>query len=112
MILRCERCDAVFDGDTFVGYCQECVAWFRDGRKEAHEKAHPTPNIHLTGKFNPADRCPGTVHNPVTNETVCGLCGGDSIQPGYGFAGGFGLGVYQYCEGCNAILDFSEDTGE
>ncbi len=109
---RCERCDCTFESAEFVGYCPECVVWFREGRKTADEKANPTPNVHLTGKFNAADRCPKTVHNPVTNENVCGLCGSESIERGYGFAGGFGLGVYQYCENCNAILDFSEDTGE
>jgi uncharacterized C2H2 Zn-finger protein len=112
MQLRCERCDSVFDSDTFVGYCPECVTWFREGRKVAHDKANPAPGLHLTGKFNEADRCPQTVMNPIDGKHVCGLCGSKSIESGYGFAGGFGLGVYQFCEACNAVLDFSEDTGE
>lgn len=108
----CERCEQPFEGAAFVGYCPECVAWFREGRKKAHAAANPAPGMHLSGKFQDVDRCPRTVENPVTEEQVCGLCGSDDLEPGYGFAGGFGLGVYTFCCGCNAVLDFSEDTGE
>lgn len=114
MRLVCERCEKDFENEIFIGYCEDCVHWFREGRKIAHDKANPRPGVHATGKFLPETRCPKTVTNPVSRRPVCGLCGGehDGLQPGYGFAGGYGLGVYTYCEGCNSVLDFSEDSGE
>jgi hypothetical protein len=112
MNLTCQRCNAAFDGPTYVGYCPECVGWFKGGWKVAHAAANPAPGVHRVGKFQKADRCPHTVTNPFTEEQVCGLCGGDELDSGYGFAGGFGLGGYTFCGGCYAILDFSEDSGE
>lgn len=41
----------------------------------------------------------------------CGLCGSIEIEPGYGLAGGGGVGAYNFCHGCNRVLDKSEDNG-
>jgi hypothetical protein len=112
MTLKCERCEKAFESPAFVGYCPECAEWFRGGKKVARDGANPMPGVHACGKFQSDDRCPKTVLNPVTEENVCGLCGSDEIEPGYGFAGGFGLGVYNFCTACNTVLDFSEDSGE
>lgn len=112
MILACERCGSEFEHPKFVGYCLACADFFRESREVARKAARPAPGVHLSGKFLDTDRCPRTVQNVFTEEPVCGLCGCDELENGYGFAGGFGLGLYTACCGCKAILDFSEDTGE
>lgn len=112
MILTCERCENEFESPTFVGYCPDCRQWFAEGRQIASDMANPRPGVHATGKFLPEDRCPKTVTDPVNRRQACGLCGGTDLEPGYGFAVGLGLGAYNFCTGCNAVLDFSEDSGE
>jgi hypothetical protein len=41
---------------------------------------------------------------------VCGLCGSSDLTAGYGLAGGGGIGGYNFCNGCQRILDKSEDV--
>lgn len=41
---------------------------------------------------------------------VCALCGSADITAGYGLGGGGGIGTYNWCGGCERILDKSEDT--
>lgn len=112
MNLTCERCSASFEADDFLGYCPDCRDHFRGERGKAHDRANPAPGVHCTGKFLEGENCPRTVFNPVSGRNVCGLCGGGEIDQGYGFAGGYGLGVYNFCLSCNAVLDFSPDSGE
>lgn len=112
MHLKCERCTGEFESPAFVGYCPECAAWFKGGWKVANDAANPAPGVHLCGKFQSEDRCPRTVTNPHTEEQVCGLCGADELELCYGFAGGFGLGIYTFCGDCHAVIDFSEYSGE
>lgn len=113
MILKCEHYDGAFEGAAFVGYCPQCVAWFKEDRKIAHAAQNPMPGVHCDGKFVEEDRCPRTVNSSAaTRGRVCGLCGSEDLEPGYGFAGGFGLGMYTFCCGCDTVLDFSEDSGE
>lgn len=104
----CERCEAE-EADPGTLYCYECKEYFRGHREEHHERSNPRPGVHVTGKTNKGE-CPATFFNGVAN--VCGMCGSDEIEPGYGFAGGFGLGSYNCCMDCYTIMDFSEDTGE
>lgn len=112
MNLSCERCGDDFEGDVFVGYCPVCVEAFRDSQKAARRKANPAPGVHATGKFLATAECPRSVADPVAREPVCGICGGSDLEPGYGFAGGYGLGSYTFCLDCNTVLDFFEDSGE
>lgn len=112
MNLKCVRCDEDFESPDFLGYCPECVEWFKGGWKVAHDAANPAPGVHQCGKFQSSDRCPRTVVNPISGRAACGLCGSDETEGGYGFAGGFGLGAYNFCQACGAILDFSEDSDE
>jgi hypothetical protein len=53
-----------------------------------------------------------TVWNEAIGQNVCGLCGSAEIVPGYGLAGGGGLGAYNFCHHCQRVLDKTEDTGE
>lgn len=53
-----------------------------------------------------------TVWNETIRRNVCGLCGSSAIEAGYGLAGGGGCGAYNFCHGCNRVLDKSEDNGE
>ena len=48
----------------------------------------------------------------IRQRDVCGLCGSDAIESGYGFAGGFGLGSYVICTDCWTVMDFFEDRDE
>ena len=113
MELICVRCNQPFDSSVARGYCDDCADFFRGRREVAHRKANPAPGVHAVGQFIDPKECPQTVVDPVGEDrTVCGLCGCDRLEPGYGFAGGYGLGAYTFCLGCNTVLDFSEDTGE
>lgn len=50
-----------------------------------------------------------SVFDEETGRNVCGLCGSAELEMGYGLAGGGGCGVYNFCHGCNRVLDKSED---
>ena len=103
--MSCERCHEKEEHGLSI-YCEECIDYFRGGREIAHERAYPAPGVHVTGKLNPRE-CPKSSYSGE----CCGLCGFDELEPGYGFAGGYGLGSYNYCPECHAIMDFSEDMG-
>ena len=106
--MKCGRCDEK-EAEPGTLYCFECKESFRGERGAAQDRVNPMPGVHAVGKFNKGES-PKTFFNGVAN--VCGMCGSDEIEAGYGFAGGFGLGVYQCCMDCYAIMDFSEDSGE
>lgn len=57
----------------------------------------------------PVDDKAVTVWDEDRQRNVCGFCGSDDIHPGYGFGGGGGIGGYNWCAGCERILDKSED---
>lgn len=108
MNLTCIDCAADFEADTMRGYCSECIARFAKQREYVHARQRPARNVFADGKF--ATECPQTVMDPVAGKQVCGLCGSDELQQGYGLGSGYGMGGYTFCEGCDSFLDFSEDT--
>ena len=108
MNLTCTKCNAEFEHDVFIGWCPECQESHKMDRSTVADKTNPMPGAHAVGKFTNRE-CPASVHNPFNNENVCCLCGCPDLSMGYGFAGGYGLGSYNYCLGCGSILDFSED---
>ena len=111
MEMNCQRCDDKFDSGTLLAYCDDCKAWFQEQQQIRKAAQNPQPGMHITGQFLKPDNCPATIHDDVRGGLVCGLCGSDEIDQGYGFAGGYGLGAYNYCCGCESVLDFSEDPG-
>lgn len=82
--------------------------------KETYESQRPRHienkqdrySIHIDGKFNDEKDC------PRSDGDVCPGCGHPGLEGGYGFAGGYGLGVYDSCKKCNLICNFSEDPGD
>lgn len=108
MNLQCIRCNATFDADRYRGYCDDCIAHFQEVRKGVHRKQRPAPGVWADGKFT-AEPCPVSVFDPVSECNVCGLCGSDRIESGYGLGGGYGMGSYNFCFDCNNFLDFCED---
>lgn len=58
------------------------------------------------------DKEPVTVYDETRNANVCNLCGSADIHCGYGMAGGGGPGVYNFCNGCQRVLDKSPDGFE
>ena len=56
----------------------------------------------IDGKFKDPKTC------PKSKEGKCPKCR-SSLEPGYGFAGGYGLGAYNYCKKCKKVYDFFED---
>ena len=111
MNLTCTRCDGAFEADRFRGYCDTCVDVFRADRRRVNQCQHPTPDMYLDGTFA-REPCPRTVIDPAGPRSVCGLCGGDQIEPGYGIGSGYGMGCYNFCLDCNTFLDFVEDRDE
>lgn len=111
MELTCIRCETDFDSGIKRGYCDECLSLFRERQILKHYQQNPAPGVHITGKFLKPKECPQSIENEAGDGPACGLCGGESLMPGYGFAGGYGLGSYQFCEECNTVIDFSEDLG-
>lgn len=110
MNLKCIRCDEPFEFETVRGYCDECVDHFQGVRKKVHAAQRPHPGVFADGKFASAKECPETIIDPVTEASVCGLCGGTEIEPGYGIGGGYGMGSYDFCYECNTFLNFCEDN--
>lgn len=104
----CVRCDSPFDAARPRGYCGECVSYFRDVAAGVRARQHPLPGVHCDGKFTDED-CPSSVTDPVTGSPVCGLCGSELLEHGYGLGSGRGIGSYLFCGECYAFLDFSED---
>ena len=110
MQITCQRCDTAFEAPTFCGYCDGCKEHFANVRKKVHARQRPAPHVCADGKFAPEEDCPQSLLNPITNGLVCGLCGSNEISPGYGLGTGHGMGSYNFCEDCNSVLDFVEDT--
>lgn len=50
-----------------------------------------------------------SVWDEERQRNVCGLCGSDELEAGYGLGGGGGVGGYNWCRGCQRILDKTED---
>lgn len=50
-----------------------------------------------------------TIWDEERQRNVCGLCGSQDIEPGYGLAGGGGIGTYNFCTSCQRILDKTEE---
>lgn len=109
MELTCIRCKATFDAASVRGYCDDCVEHFREQKEGIAQRQRPAPNMFLDGKF--AHDCPCSVQDETggTDRQVCGLCGSDEMEPGYGLGSGYGIGSYNFCFGCNTFLDFRED---
>ena len=112
MILQCERCLNNFEAEIFLGYCEACKSAFAANREGVHAKQRPMPGVFADGKFSDERLCPKSVVNPLTEESVCGLCGSDELDAGYGIGGGYGLGCYNFCTECGTFLDFCEDRDE
>jgi hypothetical protein len=111
MTLTCIGCEEEFEAAAFRGYCDECIAGFKTQREHVHQKQNPAPGVHACGKFTQGES-PKSVWDPTSERNVCGICGGEEIESGYGLGGGYGCGSYNFCHECYAVLDFSEDTGE
>lgn len=110
--LHCARCSKTFQGDTLVGYCAECQDHFHDQKQIIRARQRPFKGVFADTAHTDLE-CPKSVRGP--GETVlCGLCGSDALEMGYGIGTGYGgMGVYNFCNGCNSFLDFCEDgTGE
>lgn len=58
----------------------------------------------------PIDKEAVSVWDEERQANVCGLCGSDSLHAGYGLGGGGGIGAYNWCNGCQRILDKKEDV--
>lgn len=61
--------------------------------------------VHIAGRRNDPKTCPQSNEGKCTNPE----CAGAVVEHGYGYAGGYGLGGYSYCEKCSTIYDFFED---
>lgn len=112
MTCNCIRCGSEFDTPRVVGYCERCRTFFASSRDQIRKAQRPAPNVFADGAFRPAKECPHTVQDPTTDRPVCGLCGSDEIEQGYGIGGGYGMGSYNFCQECYAFLDFHEDRDE
>jgi len=78
--------DAVCDECHGEGYYPEC----RNSQTASH-------------------KIPSTVYDEDRNANVCNLCGSADVEAGYGMAGGGGPGMYNFCNGCQRVLDKSTD---
>lgn len=58
----------------------------------------------------PTDSDAVSVWDEDRQANVCGLCGSDDLASGYGLAGGGGIGSYNFCRGCQRVLDKSGDV--
>lgn len=110
--LQCLRCKNDFESDCVLAYCDDCKSAFDRNREGIHDKQRPLPGVFADGKFADENTCPVSVIHPVTEQSVCGMCGSGELEPGYGVGSGFGFGAYSFCCGCNRFLDFREDCGE
>lgn len=112
MELTCKRCHSTFDSGVTLAYCEECRRFFHEQQIMRINAQNPRPGLHITGKFLEPRQCPGTTWCDVSDSQICGLCGSDELDTGYGYAGGYGLGCYNYCMACNSVLDFCEDMSD
>jgi len=63
------------------------------------------PPTFIDGKFKDPKKCPKSKRGKCPNCRA-------SLETGYGYAGGYGLGSYKYCKGCRKVYDFVEDKEE
>jgi|HubBroStandDraft_4_1064222.scaffolds.fasta_scaffold00070_51 hypothetical protein len=109
MLIKCVRCNNHFGSDLFRGYCDNCVGLFKKERKKVHRAQRPSPGVFADGKFTTC-ACPASVYDPIRETNVCGLCGSEELDTGYGIGTGYGCGSYNFCTDCDNFLDFSEDA--
>lgn len=113
MILTCQKCDSEFENANVVGYCESCREDYARMRQERHDKQAVATEaigaIHIAGRWGDPKESPQSAFDEISQRQVCGMCGSDELECGYGFAGGFGLGSYMCCCECWTIQDFHED---
>lgn len=111
MILYCINCGNEFVSDRVVGYCTRCLAEHDKMRAGVRRRQRPEPGLFIAGKFAESVHCLQTI--PVAEDgngvNVCGRCGSDDLDQGYGLGSGYGIGTYIFCGECNEFLDFSPD---
>lgn len=104
---QCQRCRRDFESERPLGYCAACVLAYREQKRRINRAQNPAPGLCLDGRFVEPRECPRSFDH--AGRQLCGLCGGDELEPGYGLGSGYGMGCYTFCCGCNTFLDFSED---
>lgn len=113
MNLECQNCGESFENAITIGYCPECIADYQAKRQARRDKQQAVTAslgaFHVAGKWGDPKETPRSVFCEISQRNVCGLCGSDQLEGGYGYAGGFGLGGYNFCLDCNEVQDFSED---
>jgi NMD protein affecting ribosome stability and mRNA decay len=113
MRLDCQKCGEEFENANTIGYCDDCRASY-DAKQRARSERQETATqaagaFHIAGKWGDAKESPRSAWDEISQRQVCGMCGSSELEPGYGYAGGFGLGSYQFCLDCCVVQDFSED---
>lgn len=103
--MKCMRCKKDFESNPPRGYCGPCVAHYEGLLGKMRRMSQPMPNVCMDGTFTKEA-------SPKTVNSRCGLCGSSEVSGEYGMASGYGLGVFQRCWHCHAVLDFVEDSGE
>ncbi len=114
--------DRVFDLEKVRRFLEEAKPWLTTPHggamsekisKDVYESQEPKwikdkegNTIHIDGKFNDEKEC------PRSDGDICPGCGHKGLESGYGFAGGYGLGVYNACDKCGLICNFVEDPGD
>lgn len=80
-------------------------------QKQTPERPHNlvTENNDESKEVNVGAKEPVTVYDEARNANVCNLCESADIKSGYGLAGGGGIGMYNFCNGCKRVLDKSTD---
>jgi hypothetical protein len=68
---------------------------------ELERRTGRTP-VFVDGQFRDPKTC------SKSKDRRCPKCK-SVLRLGYGFAGGYGLGGYNYCEKCHKVYDFVED---
>lgn len=109
---KCTRCTAPFDFEKLRGYCDSCIQHFNDQSQKICNIQHPGPGLCLDGVFVDSKECPTTIMNESHTGLLCGLCGSDQVESGYGIGSGYGMGCYNFCFECNTFLDFIEDPDD
>lgn len=111
MILYCINCGNEFVNYRVVGYCSKCLADYDAMRAGVHQRQRPEPGAFADGKFAEPIQCLQTIpiREAAIGGNVCGRCGSDDLNQGYGLGSGYGIGTYIFCGECHEFLDFSPD---
>lgn len=109
-MFECINCECDFDAERRRGYCDACLAALNERREYIASCQRPAPGVFVDGKFVGKRLRPSSITDPVSGRQLCGLCGSEDVQHGYGLGTGYGCGVYLFCEECYAFMDFSEDA--